>query len=411
MTTNTTLRETRTQVLVVGAGPVGLLAALRLSEQGAHVRVVEQQPEQRTHTFPVVLHPQSLRLLSDLGLSAALYWRGRAVTRLAVYTEHERRAVLDLPRAAGVAPGAMTLPQDILRQALVNALGQRSVAIEWNTRLVVLQQDDGSVWGRLIERDPLKAMPGGTAHGNVSAFEADFVIGADGYESSVREALGIDFPEYGALQTYAFFDAPVRRAGTEAQLALGEDFSSSVYPLQGDVARFSFQIARLLHSCPDSGSLRELIHSRLPWFGEEPEVCEWCGVAEFRQALASQFGRGRVWLAGEAAHLTGPLGVQSLNVGLDEANELALRISDELRHPLRRAFGQEYEARRMKQWRELLGLEERVALSSRSPAWARRYLPRLVSCLPASDADLDDLLDQLRLTPSSGRPHSRAPAG
>jgi hypothetical protein len=65
----------------------------------------------------------------------------------------------------------------------------------------------------------------------------------------------------------------------------------------------------------------------------------------------------------------------------------------------------------MKQWRELLGLEERVALSSRSPAWARRYLPRLVSCLPASDADLDDLLDQLRLTPSSGRPHSRAPAG
>ncbi len=408
MTQDQTSRETRTQVLVVGAGPVGLLAALRLCEQGIQVRVVDQQAEQRTHTFPVVLHPQSLRLLSDLGLSAALYWRGRPVTRLAVYTEHERRAVLDLPRAAGVAPGAMTLPQDILRQALVNALGQRGVAIEWNTRLAVLQQDEGSVWGRLSERDP---MQGETGRTSVKAFEAEFVIGADGYESGVREALGIDLNEHGPLHTFAFFDAPVSRAGTEAHLAFGEDFSNSVYPQQGNVARFSFQISKALHSGPDSRSLRELIHARLPWFGEEPEVCDWSGVAEFRQALVSQFGRGRVWLAGEAAHLTGPLGVQSLNVGLDEANELALRISDQLRHPLRDSFGQDYEARRQKQWRELLALEERATLSSRSPAWARRYLPRLLSSLPASGSDLDDLLDQLRLTPGSGRPQTNAPTG
>src|SRR5690242_492453 len=89
--------KTRIQVLVVGAGPVGLLAALRLRQEGIDVRIVDQQPEHRTRTFPVVLHPRSLRLLSELGLSETLFWRGRRITRLAIYTDYERRAVLDLP--------------------------------------------------------------------------------------------------------------------------------------------------------------------------------------------------------------------------------------------------------------------------------------------------------------------------
>ena len=103
-------QASRTQVLVVGAGPVGLVAALRLRDQGVDVRVVEQQAEHGTQTFPVVLHPMTLRILSALGLTEALFWRGRPVSQLAIYTEGQRRAVLDLPKAAGVTSGALTLP-------------------------------------------------------------------------------------------------------------------------------------------------------------------------------------------------------------------------------------------------------------------------------------------------------------
>jgi 2-polyprenyl-6-methoxyphenol hydroxylase-like FAD-dependent oxidoreductase len=177
--------------------------------------------------------------------------------------------------------------------------------------------------------------------------------------------------------------------------------SNAFYPLQGGLARFSFQLTGSLDRAPDLSALRELVSSRLPWHCEPLESCAWGGVAEFRHALARRFGVGRVWLAGEAAHLTGPLGVQSLNVGLDEASELALRIGEELRHAPRESFGQDYDARRTQQWRELLGISERASLSARSPAWAWRNLGRILSCLPASGRDLDDLLDQLRLTPSS----------
>ncbi|HVY28917.1 MAG TPA: FAD-dependent oxidoreductase [Polyangiaceae bacterium] len=393
----------RTQVLVVGAGPVGLLAALRLREQGIDVRVVEQQSEQSARSFPVVLHAQSLRLLSELGLSAALFWRGRPVTRLAVYTEYERRAVLDLPKVRGVAPGLLTLPQDVLRQALLNALARSGVAVEYETRLAVLAQDERSVWGRLV-RDQAGARGSGTSP--VDAFDADYVIGADGYESTVREALGLRLVEHGALSSFAFFDATTQRAGREAQLALSEDYTNAVYPLQDGVARFSFQVARSLNRGADPHLLRELVAARLPWYAAEIERCTWSGVAEFRRALCERFGLGRVWLAGEAAHLTEPLGVQSLNVGMDEANELALRMADALRHPQRASFGGDYEAKRLLQWRELLGLEERAALSARSPDWARRHLQRMITCLPASEADLDDLLEQLRVQPSSHRPHA-----
>jgi 2-polyprenyl-6-methoxyphenol hydroxylase-like FAD-dependent oxidoreductase len=404
MISSKALRHGRSQVLVVGAGPVGLLAALRLRANGIDVRVVDQQSEQRAHTFPVVLHAQSLRLLNDLGVTAALFWQGRPVTKLAVYADDERRAVLDLPGAAGIAAGALTLPQDILRQTLTNALREHGVMVEWNTRLAVLQQDERLVWGRLVHDDPARMLSAGSPE--ASAFEADFLIGADGYDSTVRAALGIELVDHGSLQSFAFFDAATERSGNEAQLAISDEWTNSVYPLRDDRSRFSFQITGLLDKTLEAQHLHELVQSRMPWYGETIHHCDWSGVAEFRRGLVTRFGQGRAWLAGEAAHLTGPLGVQSLNIGLDEANELALRITDQLSGSHRPAFGTHYEARRRRQWQELLGLKERASPTERSPEWARRHLARLMPCLPASDGDLDDLLRQLRVTPTSAPPRS-----
>ena len=400
--------KTRSQVLVVGAGPVGLVAALRLRSQGVDVRIVDQQSQLRAHSFPVVLHPKSLRLLSQLGVAAALFWRGRPITRLAIYTDHERRAVLDLP-SGGIAPGALTLPQDIVRQALLHQLAELGVTVEWNTRLAVLQQDEHTVWGRLVHEDSARLMLKARRL-EVSAFEADFVVGADGYDSSVREALGIELVDHGGLQTFAFFDAATLRSGTEAQLALSEDHCDSVYPLQGGHSRFSFQVNRGLNRALDEGALHELVSARLPWYGKEVQGCEWSGISEFRRALVTHYGSGRVWLAGEAAHLTGPAGVQSLNVGLDEADELGRHIAHALQEPRTPPFGPDYEARRLWQWRELLGLSDRAELTERSASWTRRVLHRLLPCLPASEADLDDLLDQLRLTLVSSAPGCGVPA-
>jgi 2-polyprenyl-6-methoxyphenol hydroxylase-like FAD-dependent oxidoreductase len=354
------------------------------------------------------LHAQTLRLLSELGLAPTLFWRGRPITRLAIYANHERRAVLDLPKVAGIAPGLLTLPRDVLRQALLGALERRGVTIAWRTRLVDLEQDGHGVRGRL--RRAVGAIGAGAPEMTIH-FDADYVIGADGYNSTVREALGIRLVSHGELTSFVFFDAPSQRAGLEAQLAISDDFANAVYPLQGGLARFSFQLGRGLSHAPDLALLRELLGARLPWYGEPIESCHWGGVAEFRRALAERLGCGRIWLVGEAAHLTAPLGVHSLNVGLDEAHELARLMANELRASGAPQFGPDYEARRLQQWRELLGASEQSALNARSPDWARRHLHALYPSLPASGADLDELLEQLRLTPSSARPTPLASTG
>lgn len=367
------------------------------------MRLVDQQSEHRAHTFPVVLHPQSLRLLADVGVTAAMYWRGRPVTRLLIATERERRSSLELPKVHDLGAGALTLPQDILRQALGNALLELGVAIEYDTRLEMLQQDESGVWGRLQHEQPAQLLLG-SRRSEVRTFQADFVVGADGYQSTVRDALGIPFEDHGSLESFAFFDATTNCAVQEAQLVLSKGAASSVYPLQGGQARFSFQLSRSLHHAPDLGTLRQLISSRLPWVKEEIVTCDWSGVAEFRRALAASFGVGRVWLAGEAAHLTGPLGVQSLNVGLDEASDLALRIADAVETSPSGAFGADYDAQRRAQWRELFGLSGASAPRPTSHDWTQRYLGQLMTSLPASGRDLELLLDQLRVSRVDGRP-------
>jgi 2-polyprenyl-6-methoxyphenol hydroxylase-like FAD-dependent oxidoreductase len=388
-------RDQRTQVLVVGAGPVGLLAALRLRQQGMRVRLIDQQSQRRAHTFPVVLHPQTLRLLIEAGITAALFWRGRPVTHLAIYGDYERRTVLDFPEVAGAHAGLLTLPQDILRQTLTTALEQLGVEVEWNTRLAVLQQDERSVWGRLVHEEPSLLMRSRKAE--ATSFEADFVIGADGYESTVREALGILLVEHGKVQSFAFFDASTQRSGTEAQVSLADDYANSAYPLQGGQTRFSFQLGRALHKAPDAGALHELLSARMPWYAGDLVSFNWGGVAEFRRALAEHFGQGRVWLAGEAAHLSGPLGVHSLNVGLDEANELALLIGAASKQSIGSDFGATYDAARRRQWRALLGLEPLAHPTTSSAEWLRRHHDRIVGVLPASKLDLEALQRQLRL--------------
>ena len=147
-----------------------------------------------------------------------------------------------------------------------------------------------------------------------------------------------------------------------------------------------------LHEDPSLTSLRAWIHERAPGFAPNPEQLCWGALAEFPQRVARRFGNGRVWLAGDAAHSTGPLGFQSLNRGLCEASELAAVISNSCHGRLRRVRSfEQFDLKQQSEWRQLFDGETRViggALSSDEAA-------RIVACLPASGSDLDALLAQL----------------
>lgn len=394
-----TIKQAHVPVLIVGAGPVGLAAAIRLRLEGVDVRIIDEQPADQKRTYPVLLHARTLRVLDTLGVTAPLEWRGHAVMHLGIYTDGQPRATLDLPSAGYIAPGALTLPQDVLRRALMQRLSTLGTEVEWQTRVVGLEQDDRGVRVNLVHRERVegKAPELKPEWLDVSAksLDAHFVVGADGCRSTLRQLLGVGWESRGQREIYVFYDAPDERGG-DARLALQGDAGSTVYPVQGGISRFSFQIGVGIPHEPGLAQLQQLLKSRMPWWRGDLHAFEWSGSAEFHPALASTFGAGRVWLAGDAAHVTGPLGGQSLNVGIHEADDLGLRLIDALGHPASASFGARYSEQRRLEWQRLFGPPAGLTAPN-SLEWLSRYLARLLPALPASGDDLDDLLDQLRV--------------
>lgn len=385
---------------------MGLTAALTLASQGFAVRVVDREQAHPLRPFPVLLHAASLRILEVLRACNTEDWRGRLVTQLSVSSSGNDEASLDLSRAADARGGVLVLPQGILLQTLTQLLARCGVAVEWNSDLLALQQGEYTVLARVRQSSHAHKVlfPRQQAPSELRSIVADYVIGADGYHSTVRSSLSLKLLPHGPLETFAFFEAATEQPLPSARLELQEGAASSVYPIQGNRVRFCFQTALSLHRTPDLRQLKELVASHLPGYRGAPTECDHSGLVEFRRALAPHFGAGRVWLAGEAAHTTGPLGAHSINIGMREAGQLALAIGEALRQPSRDSFGDGYDAARLQEWRELLGLLP----------WASRESPphsvepdqlRIIPCLPASGGDLNELLAQRaqRTALSSGR--------
>lgn len=386
--------EARARVLVVGAGPIGLMAALDLTRRGVHVLVVDQSERGAAKSFAVVLHPRTVAMLGEAGVIEPLRWQGHSFARVAVFARGRRQALLTMPVDGELAHGGLTLPQDVLRTALEAELRLAGVEVDYGWRLASFEQTSGEVQCRL-EPDGARTSECTPPADAARTIAAEFVIGADGFQSSVRAALGIALIKLAPERHFAFFDVPeAPPAGNTAELAFGEH-ASAMYPLRGELTRYSFELPAVPLRPLGASELNELRRARMPWHGSSVERIEWSGVRAFQSALAERFGRGRVWLAGDACHVASPLGAQSLNVGLREARELADGVcaclgGRELEHLTR-----SYAEQRRVEWHRLLAIGTKASFAGRTPTWASDHFQQLVGCLPASGDDLDDLLAQL----------------
>jgi 2-polyprenyl-6-methoxyphenol hydroxylase-like FAD-dependent oxidoreductase len=144
--------------------------------------------------------------------------------------------------------------------------------------------------------------------------------------------------------------------------------------------------------------LEQLIAARAPWWSARPTQIYWSTLALFEPRVARSFGNGGVWLAGDAAHQAGPVGVHSMNSGLVEARELAARMTRILRAGGEPALLQDFAARTRETWERLIRAGGEVRALPGADPWVREARTRIVACIPASGDDLEPLLRQIGLT-------------
>jgi 2-polyprenyl-6-methoxyphenol hydroxylase-like FAD-dependent oxidoreductase len=391
-----------TDVLVVGGGPVGLVTALTLSREGLGVRVIDQYQRSALHSYAPALHPRTLRLLDDCGLAKGLIERGRSIDRIGVYRWSERVGELDLARLGGPYPRVLLVPQVTLEGALEDALRARGIQVSWGHQAMSLEYDDEGVTtlvGRLGDEDGVhRASAKNWGVRDTMQIRSSAVVGADGYSSTIRRLLGAKYISLGKSESFCIFEfESERELEPEIRLVFRDDSVNVLWPIGKNRGRWNFQIDPEFEGDPDVALFRSLVAARAPWFAPLPGRIEWGTTVAFDRRLVDRFGEQRVWLAGEAAHLTGPIGVHNMNVGMSEGGDLAERFGEVLHNGTSLELLEHYAIERQTEWLKILAARDRLEPLPHAPGWARDLGGRLVDCMPASGVDLSDLLGQIGL--------------
>lgn len=290
-------------VLIAGAGPTGLAAALFLADRGIRARIVDKAPFPAPHSRALAVNPRTLELLEPTGVTARMLAEGRPAKGVCF---HEDGGVLARIEAGQLHPrfGLTVLSQERSEALLTDALRERGIDVERGIRADVLGQDANGV--RMV-------LAGDT--NEQAVFDA--VYAADGAHSDIRKSLGIDFPGSAYPETWPLFDAPI-------ETTLDPSHAHVLFFPDGMIFMLALddRVWRVIASLPDP-------ISHLP---EGTRVGEPIWSSDFRisHRITSHCAVGRVALGGDAAHIHSPIGARGMNLGIEDAAAFAFCLA---RHP------------------------------------------------------------------------------
>ncbi|MGH3671000.1 MAG: FAD-dependent monooxygenase [Pseudonocardiaceae bacterium] len=321
----------------MGACPVGLTVGVELLRRGAPCRIVDRIVEAPQHAKAVGIQPRTLEVWENLGLlrdalDAAIPLRGQLV-----YVNGTQIARIDLSVPPDVPYGFVALPQYLTERLLTDRLHQLGGHVERGVELVAFEPDSDGVNARL----------------RVAAGEQEvrvgYLVGADGAHSRVRKGLGLDFAGDAFPEQYMLGDVEV-----EWSLPTGYVIRSShqtdgqaddvlvCVPLPGTGRyRMSMLVPGDLATEPapgevqhgmETGSAPRLHHIQavLDRLSPEPtraHTLRWASVFRISHRLADRYGQGRVFIAGDAAHIHPPTGAQGMNTGIQDGVNLAWKLA------------------------------------------------------------------------------------
>jgi 2-polyprenyl-6-methoxyphenol hydroxylase-like FAD-dependent oxidoreductase len=367
-----------TDVLVVGAGPTGLMLANQLARRGVRALIVDRHPGPALETRALGVQARTLEIYAHLGIVGRALELGKRATGANMWAEGHRAARLplgDIGRGLSPYPFLLILGQDDNERLLGEALRDQGVTVAWSTELVGLAQEPDRVIARLKQPD-----------GTTREVSAAWVAGCDGARSAVRELNDIAF--HGAPYEHVFFVADTQMTGPmvpdELNIYLWRQGFHLFFPMRGT------DHWRVVGIVPPAFRGREdlTLDALMPSIRQEAgsglslQGCSWFSTYRIHHRRAERFRDRRCFLLGDAAHIHSPVGAQGMNTGLQDAYNLGWKLALVIAGDGREALLDSYESERIPVAQRLLATTDRafslvVSDSGVAGLFRTRLAPRL----------------------------------
>ena len=313
---------TRSDVLIIGAGPTGLVLALWLTRLGVKVRIVDKTAEPGTTSRALAVQARTLELYRQLDLADAVVTEGHQVPAVNLWVRGEPKAQISLAAmGSGLTPYPFLqiFPQDEHERLLIQRLDVLGVTIERRTELISFANREDRVLARLRGHD-----------GEERDCETSYIAGCDGARSAVREAIGTGFP--GGTYRHLFYVADVEAKGAalngELHVDLDEADFLAVFPLSGQGrARLIGTVRDERADRADTLTFNDIRGRAIEQMKVTIAKVNWFSTYHVHHRVTQHFGKGRAFLAGDAAHIHSPAGGQGMNTGIGDAINLAWKLA------------------------------------------------------------------------------------
>jgi 2-polyprenyl-6-methoxyphenol hydroxylase-like FAD-dependent oxidoreductase len=341
-------------VLIIGAGPTGLVLALWLTKLGVKVRIVDKTAEPGTTSRALAVHARTLELYRQLDLNFVVE-HGHKVPAVNLWVRGEPAARLPFATIGEdltAYPFLEIFPQDQHERLLIERLKRLGVGVERETELIRFTDESDRVTAKLRGPD-----------GHEEDCAATYSAGCDGARSLVRDTLGTGFA--GGTYRQVFYVADVEAAGRsidgELHVDLDEADFLAVFPLAGEGR------ARLIGTVRDERadhaetlkfedvSSRAIDHLKI-----QVKKVNWFSTYHVHHRVTEHFRKGRAFLLGDAAHIHSPAGGQGMNTGIGDAVNLAWKLAAVLARAAPESLLDTYETERIGFARRLVATTDRV---------------------------------------------------